>query len=80
MHSASLGGLTSPRPCVRKLTLKTCDFVDISNTLASDMAIPTMLGGSLSRTYRHQLCLHRLHLRLPRPRRLRLRLPRSRLL
>jgi hypothetical protein len=26
---------------VRKITLKTCDFVDISNTM-----IPTMLGGS----------------------------------
>jgi hypothetical protein len=26
--------------------LKTCDFDDISNTLASDTAIPTMLRGS----------------------------------
>jgi hypothetical protein len=26
--------------------LKTCDFVDFSNTLASDTAIPTTLGGS----------------------------------
>jgi hypothetical protein len=31
---------------VRKLTFKTCDFVNISNTFASDTAIPTMLGGS----------------------------------
>jgi hypothetical protein len=39
--SATLGGSTSTRPGVRKLTLKTCDFVDISNA-----AIPTTLGGS----------------------------------
>jgi hypothetical protein len=31
---------------VRKLTLKTCDFVDISNTRGSDMAIPPVPGGS----------------------------------
>jgi hypothetical protein len=31
---------------VRKLTLKTCDFVDISNTPAINAAIPTTLGGS----------------------------------
>jgi hypothetical protein len=30
---------------VRKLTFKNYDFVDISNTLASDTAIPTTLGG-----------------------------------
>jgi hypothetical protein len=35
---------------VRKLTLKTCDFIDISNTLASDTAIPTKLGGSTTTT------------------------------
>jgi hypothetical protein len=39
--SATLGGSTSTRPGVRKITLKTCNFVDISNT-----AIPTALGGS----------------------------------
>jgi hypothetical protein len=32
-HSTPLGGSTPPRLCVRKLTLKICDFVDISNTL-----------------------------------------------
>jgi hypothetical protein len=36
-----LGGLTSSRPRVRKITLKTCNFVDISNT-----KIPRTLGGS----------------------------------
>jgi hypothetical protein len=35
------GGSTSTRPGVRKLTLKACDFVDISNAM-----IPTALGGS----------------------------------
>jgi hypothetical protein len=39
--SATLGGSTSTRPGVRKITLKTCDFVDITNR-----AIPTTLGGS----------------------------------
>jgi hypothetical protein len=39
--SATLGGSTSTRPGVRKITLKTCDFVDISNA-----TIPTTLGGS----------------------------------
>jgi hypothetical protein len=39
--SATLGGSTSTRPCVRKLMLKTCDFIDISNP-----TIPTTLGGS----------------------------------
>jgi hypothetical protein len=39
--SATLGGSTSTRPGVRKITLKTCDFDDISTT-----AIPTALGGS----------------------------------
>jgi hypothetical protein len=38
-----IGGSTSTRPGVRKITLKTCDFVDISNT-----AISTALGGSTS--------------------------------
>jgi hypothetical protein len=32
-YSAPLGGSTPPRLCVRKLTLKIRDFVDISNTL-----------------------------------------------
>jgi hypothetical protein len=36
-----LGGSTSTRPGVRKLTLKTCNFIDIIYT-----AIPTTLGGS----------------------------------
>jgi hypothetical protein len=31
---------------VWRLTLKTFDFVDISNTLASNTVIPTTLGGS----------------------------------
>jgi hypothetical protein len=39
--SATLGGSTSTRPGVQKLTLKTYDFVDISNT-----TISTALGGS----------------------------------
>jgi hypothetical protein len=39
--SATLGGSTSTHPGVRKITLKTCDFVDISNA-----TIPTALGGS----------------------------------
>jgi hypothetical protein len=39
--SVTLGGSTSTHPGVRKITLKTCNFVDISNT-----AIPTVLGGS----------------------------------
>jgi hypothetical protein len=39
--SATLGGSTSTRPGVRRITLKTCDFIDISNT-----TIPTTLGGS----------------------------------
>jgi hypothetical protein len=39
--SATLGGSTSTRPGVRKITLKTCDFIDISNA-----TIPTTLGGS----------------------------------
>jgi hypothetical protein len=39
--SATLGGSTSTRPGVRKITFKTCDFVDIINA-----AIPTALGGS----------------------------------
>jgi Tfp pilus assembly protein PilE len=39
--STTLGGSTSTRPGVRKITLKTYDFVDISNA-----TIPTMLGGS----------------------------------
>jgi hypothetical protein len=39
--SATLGGSTSTRPGVRKLILKTYDFVDISNAM-----IPTALGGS----------------------------------
>jgi hypothetical protein len=34
------GGSASTRPGVRKITLKTCDFVDISNAV-----IPTALGG-----------------------------------
>jgi hypothetical protein len=37
----TLGGSTSTRPGVQKITLKTCDFIDISNT-----TIPTTLGGS----------------------------------
>jgi hypothetical protein len=36
-----LGGSTSTRPGVRKITLKTCGFVGISNTV-----IPIALGGS----------------------------------
>jgi hypothetical protein len=39
--SAMLGDSTSTRPGVRKITLKTCDFIDISNA-----TIPTVLGGS----------------------------------
>jgi hypothetical protein len=39
--SATLGGSTSTRPWVRKLILKTYDFIDISNA-----TIPTALGGS----------------------------------
>jgi hypothetical protein len=39
--SATLRGSTSTRPGVRKLILKTYDFVDISNA-----TIPTALGGS----------------------------------
>jgi hypothetical protein len=39
--SKTLGGSTSTRPRVRKITLKTCDFVDISNA-----TILTALGGS----------------------------------
>jgi hypothetical protein len=39
--SATLGGSTSTRPGVRKLTLKTCDFININNA-----TIPTALGGS----------------------------------
>jgi hypothetical protein len=39
--SATLGGSISTRFRVRKITLKTCDFVDISNK-----AIPTTLMGS----------------------------------
>jgi hypothetical protein len=37
---ATLGGSTSTRPGVRKLTLKTYNFNDISNTI-----IPTTFGG-----------------------------------
>jgi hypothetical protein len=39
--SATLGGLTSTRPGVQKIILKTCDFIDISNA-----TISTTLGGS----------------------------------
>jgi hypothetical protein len=39
--STTLGGSTSTRPSVRKITFKTCNFVDISNA-----TIPTALGGS----------------------------------
>jgi hypothetical protein len=39
--SATLGGSTSTRLGVWKLTIKTSDFINISNT-----AIPTALGGS----------------------------------
>jgi hypothetical protein len=39
--SGTLGGSTSTRPGVQKITLKICDFVDIGNT-----AIPTTLGVS----------------------------------
>jgi hypothetical protein len=39
--SATLGGSTSTRPGVRKITLKIYDFIDISNA-----TIPTALGGS----------------------------------
>jgi hypothetical protein len=39
--SATLGGSISTRPGVRKITLKTYDFIDISNT-----AISATLGGS----------------------------------
>jgi hypothetical protein len=39
--SATLGGSTSTRPGVWKITLQTCDFIDISNAM-----IPTALGGS----------------------------------
>jgi hypothetical protein len=39
--SATLGGSISTRPGVWKITLKTYDFVDISNA-----TIPTTLGGS----------------------------------
>jgi hypothetical protein len=37
--SAMLEGSTSTRPGVRKITLKTYDFIDITN-----VTIPTMLG------------------------------------
>jgi hypothetical protein len=40
-YRQTLGGSTSTRPGVRKLILKICDFVDISNT-----TIPTALGAS----------------------------------
>jgi hypothetical protein len=39
--SVTLGGSTSTRPGVRKITFKTCDFIDISNA-----TISTTLGGS----------------------------------
>jgi hypothetical protein len=39
--STTLGGSISTRPGVRKLTLKTYNFIDISNA-----TIPTALGGS----------------------------------
>jgi hypothetical protein len=39
--SAMLGGSTSTRSGVRKIILKFCDFIDISNAM-----IPTALGGS----------------------------------
>jgi hypothetical protein len=39
--SATLGGSTSTCPGVRRITLKTCYFIDISNT-----AITTTVGGS----------------------------------
>jgi hypothetical protein len=39
--SATLGGSTSTRPRVRKITIKTYNFIDISNA-----TIPTALGGS----------------------------------
>jgi hypothetical protein len=39
--SATLGGSTSTRPGVRKITFKSYDFVDISNA-----TIPTALGGT----------------------------------
>jgi hypothetical protein len=55
--SATLGGSTSTRPGVSKIILKTCDFINISNT-----AIPTTLGGSTTASppivvviLRHQL-------------------------
>jgi hypothetical protein len=35
-HSIPLGGSTSPRLCVRKLTLKICDFVDITSPLCAE--------------------------------------------
>jgi hypothetical protein len=38
---ATLGGSTSTRPRVRKITLKTCDFIDINNA-----TISMTLGGS----------------------------------
>jgi hypothetical protein len=38
---ATLGGSTSTRTGVRKITIKTYDFIDISNA-----TIPTALGGS----------------------------------
>jgi hypothetical protein len=41
--SATLGGSTSTHPGVRKLTLNTYDFIDISNA-----TIPTALGGSIT--------------------------------
>jgi hypothetical protein len=44
--SATLGGSTSTRPGVRKITLKTCDFIDISNA-----TIPTALGGSTTTSH-----------------------------
>jgi hypothetical protein len=39
--STTLGASTSTRPGERKITLKTYDFIDISN-----VTIPTALGGS----------------------------------
>jgi hypothetical protein len=69
---------------VRKITLKTCNFIDINNS-----TIPTALGGSTTTSPpivvvipRHQLAglydhdfdpLHRLRLRLPQLRHRRLR-------
>jgi hypothetical protein len=44
-------GSISPCLGVRKLILKTCNFIDINNTLASNTTILTALGGSTTTSH-----------------------------